>query len=115
MESYSDQLKDRWPVKVEDSQSGSVLIKEEPADEIYYDAPLILPMNEVCIYFPPLASFYNFAFIIVHSLVFPLKNLSPLLESISNIRIIKNIFQLSLLFYTIVNLSPNDLHTYRKI
>jgi len=46
VESYSDQLKDTWAVKVEESQFGSVQIKEEPADEINYDASLILPMNE---------------------------------------------------------------------
>ena len=56
VESYSDQLKDTWAVKVEESQFGSVPIKEEPTDEINYDAPTILPMNEVCNNFPPLAS-----------------------------------------------------------
>jgi len=46
VESYSDQLKDTWAVKVEESQFGSVQIKEEPVDEINCDPPMILPMNE---------------------------------------------------------------------
>ena len=88
VESYSDQLKDTWEVKVEESQFGSVQIKEEPSDEINYDAPMILPINEVCINFPPLTSFYkrkHFAFIIFHSLVFPFKNVFLLPGSIINI------------------------------
>ena len=52
VESYSDQLKDTWTVKVEESQFGSVQIKEEPTDEINCDAPMIIPMHEVCINFP---------------------------------------------------------------
>ena len=56
VESYSDQLKDTWEVKVEESQFGSVQIKEEPTDEINYVAPMIHPMNEVYNNFPPFAS-----------------------------------------------------------
>ena len=59
VESYSDQLKDTWAVKVEESQFGSLQIKEEPTDEIDYDAPMILPAHEACINFPPLASCYK--------------------------------------------------------
>lgn len=46
VESYSDELKDTWAVQVEESQFGSVQIKEEPADEINYDALMILQMHK---------------------------------------------------------------------
>ena len=51
VDTYSDQLKDTWTVKVEESQFESVQIKEEPTDEIDYETPIILPTNEVCIIF----------------------------------------------------------------
>ena len=68
VDTYSDQLKDTWAVKLEESQFVSVQIKEEPTDEIHYDTPMILPMNEVCIIFLPLPrvikhfGFYNCLF-----------------------------------------------------
>ena len=51
VDTYSEQLKDTWTVKVdikqEESQFGSVQIKEELAIEIdNNDAPMILPMDE---------------------------------------------------------------------
>ena len=51
VDTYSDQLKDTWEVKVEESQFGSVQIKEEPTDEIDYAIPMILS-TEVFITFP---------------------------------------------------------------
>ena len=84
VESYSDQLKDTWEVKVEESQFGSVLIKEEPTDEINYDAPMILQMHEVCFNFPPVASCLK------HFGFFPYQKLMP------NARInVKHFFSLS--------------------
>ena len=68
LDTYYDQLNDTWTVKVEESQFGRVQIKEEPTDEINYDAPMILPTPEVCINFPPLAScLQHFGFIILYS------------------------------------------------
>ena len=70
VQSYSDQLKDTWTVKLEESQFGSVQIKEEPTDEINYDTPIIIPTNEVCIDFHLLPScLRHFTFIIFHFLI----------------------------------------------
>ena len=51
VQSYSHQLRDTWTVKVEESQFGSVQIKEEPTDEIDYAIPMTLSI-EVFITFP---------------------------------------------------------------